>query len=185
MREKKERKRLNKKKLNNLTRYIQCVCLHLYVFGYVGCNEKEGSKREFLGKWRVKVRHSQVEFVLMSPWGHDLYKCFTNNSPSQHNSSRSLASSFSPLFQSRGSTLYGSLSVCVCVQFCSHCMCSLADPQEHCTRFVILTYPSDCSKDGSWFLAGFWIRSHIYKVTSTQLIFITKAHLKNKTQNAE
>lgn len=47
---KKERKRLNKKKLNNLTRYIQCVCLHLYVFGYVGCNEKEGSKREFLGK---------------------------------------------------------------------------------------------------------------------------------------
>lgn len=127
-------------------------------------------------KWNLSWCHPEATICT---------KCFTNNSPSQHNSSRSLASSFSPLFQSRGSTLYGSLCVCVCVQFCSHCMCSLADPQEHCTRFVILTYPSDCSKDGSWFLAGFWIRSHIYKVTSTQLIFITKAHLKNKTQNAE
>lgn len=90
-----------------------------------------------------------------------------------------------PHSSSHVAALYMALSVCVCVQFCSHCMCSLADPQEHCTRFVILTYPSDCSKDGSWFLAGFWIRSHIYKVTSTQLIFITKAYLKNKTQNAE
>lgn len=181
MREKKERKRLNKKKLNNLTRYIQCFCL----FGYVGCNEKEGSKREFLGKMKSEgeTQSSGIYLdVTLRP------RSVQNVSPITLPLSTTQAGVWPQVFphsSSHVAALYMALSLSVCVQFCSHCMCSLADPQEHCTRFVTLTYPSDCSKDGSWFLAGFWIRSHIYKVTSTELKFITKAHLKNKTQNAE
>lgn len=122
MREKKERKRLNKKKLNNLTRYIQCVCLHLYVFGYVGCNEKEGSKREFLGKMKSEgeTQSSGIYLdVTLRP------RSVQNVSPITLPLSTTQAGVWPQVFphsSSHVAALYMALSLCVCNSAVTACV---------------------------------------------------------------